>query len=552
LTDQQIFSVKRGRGDGGATAIDTAAAKAARAGRPWLEEAMSTWNAQPLSVQMAADETIVPYGKGGLFIPTYTETNSEPDIEVFDLRGGLVASSEPGRTLTLEPGEYRVALGSGSKQQRIVKNIKIEEGAKRPLAPDWSGLVIDVVDEQGIALKGEYELVRIDEFDPYGRGYGASIELGETVKAWILKPGIYKILGAGEGYNTLTNFVTVRLMPGELTTFLLIQDPSDFRIRGGGTIHLAPTARLTSNWRFGVNIGINTQFNAEIDHEAAIAASAFTLGGLIDAWLLYRKKPVEWSTRLRLDEGINLADDKLENMVNNPDRLLVSSIFIWRILNWLGPYARAESNTKFFDSKIRRGKEIGFSFTDAGYVFDEAAGLDTSQVYMVEPAFSPLIVELGAGVNFDLTTRRYFEAKARLGAGGNYSRYDDRHRIIEDRRVKYVSEDSLEQKSVVSNSIVLYPEERVNIFEVGPQTSLGATVRIGALGSAEGEFKLFAPLQRLSRPDFEFNGTLSWRLHRSLNLDYTYRQSLKQPTELDAPVHTSTHGIWLRLHYSSR
>jgi hypothetical protein len=553
LTERQIFRQKRSLEAAGAASADTA--KTAPAERSWLEKAMETWNAPPLQAQMSTEDAMMPYGKGGVFVPTYTEPNSEPDVEGRDPKGNLIISSAPGLTLALEPGEYRVMLGSGSAQQRIVKNVRVTESVAQPVIPDWAGLVIDVVDEQGIALKGEYELVRIDEFDPYGRGYGASTELGETVKAWVLKPGVYKILGVGEGYNTLTNFVTVRLLPGEFTTFLLIQDQSDFRIRGGGTIHLTPTAMLTSNWRFGINVGLNTQFNVEIDRQAGLTTYNIALGGLLDAWLLYRRKPVEWSTRLRLDESINMTDDNLRDMVNNPDRLLTSSIFIWRILNWLGPYARVESNTKLFASKVRRSTEGGFCFTDGDYVFDAGALRDTAQVYTIEPALSPFIFELGAGVNFDLTTRRYFEAKARLGFGSTYSRYDDRYRIIEGSKVKYESEDSLEQRLLVASSIVLFPESRVNISEIGPQMSLGATVRIGAMGSAEGEVKLFAPVlpeQRLTKPDIEFSGTLSWRLLRSLNLDYTYRQSLKRPAELDEPVHTSTHGIWLRLHYSSR
>jgi hypothetical protein len=73
------------------------------------------------------------------------------------------------------------------------------------------------------------------------------------------------------------------------------------------------------------------------------------------------------------------------------------------------------------------------------------------------------------------------------------------------------------------------------------------------MASAAGELKLFAPVipeLRIDKPDMEFNGTFSWRLSSVLNLDYTYRQSLRQPAELDVPVHTSSHGIWLRLHYT--
>jgi len=519
----------------------------------WLEAAMNTWYTPTLAAQMAADETIIPFGKGGIFVPRYTETNSEPDVEVYDLKRNHAGSARTGTTITLTPGDYDVTFGSGSQKQRIVKRVTVTEGRTTPVVPDWSGLIIEVVDEQGIAFRGEYELVRIDEFDPYGRGYGASIELGETVKAWILKPGTYKILGAGESYNTMTNFVTVRLLPGELINFLLIQESEKFGIRGGGTLQLASATRsATSNWHWGANIGANVLFNLESDLEANLETNSFTMGLLFDTWAFYRKKPMEWNTRLRFDESINITDNNPENMINTPDRMLLSSIFIWRLLDWLGPYARSEFNTKFFSTKIKRNKEGSFRFVDTNYVFDEALEPDTSKIFTLEPGFSPVIFEVGAGMNADLTTRRYIEAKARLGFASAYSNYADRYRVIEINKVKYPREfvgDSL------VNSIILYPEEHINILEVGPQASLGVLVRIGAFANVETEVKLFtpvAPTPRFDRPDFELNGTLSWRLSSFLNLDYTYRQTLRQPVELDVPDHKSSHGIWLRLHFSSR
>jgi hypothetical protein len=557
LTERQINEARRRRGGNQAarTLDTTAVASVVSTERLWFDKAMDTWNAPRLSVQQSADEVIIPFGKGGIFIPKFTEMNIEPDVEVFDMSDNRIVSSETGRTILLEPGEYRVMVGSGSMRQRIVKNVNVVEGQTRPIIPDWSVLVIDVVDEHGMTLKGEYELVRIDEFDPYGRGYGASIELGETVRAWVLRPGLYKILGVGEGYNTLTNFVTVRLMPGEFTSFLLIQEPQKFSIRGGGTIHLTPSTKLASNWSVGLNFGANIQLNTETDHQTDIETSTFTTGLLLDAWLLYRKKPMEWSTKLRFEEGINIIDNSFDDMINTPDRMILSSIYIWRLLNWLGPYGSAEFNTKFFETRVRRSTENWFCFVDSSYVFNEAAGFDSSQTLVIEPALSPLIFEVGVGVSADFTSWRYFELRSRLGFGSSYSKYGDRHRIIENDKVEYTSPDSLAHKASVARSIVLFPEDKIDIFEVGPQAAISAMVRLGGVASAEGELKLFAPVlpeARLTRPDFEFNGTLSWRLSRILNLDYTYRQMLKQPTELNVPVHTSSHGIWLRLHYSSR
>jgi hypothetical protein len=554
LTQERFDSVTRRGGILKAEPVqDSGADVQSASSMPWLDAAMGTWYAPALSAQMAADETIIPFGKGGLFVPRYSETNSEPDVEVYDLKNHHLVSARTGGAITLIPGDYDVTLGSGSQQQRIVKRVTVVEGRMTPVIPDWSGLIVEVVNEQGIAFKGEYELVRIDEFDPYGRGYGASVELGETVKAWILNPGTYKILGAGESYNTMTNFVTVRLLPGELTNFLLIQDSSDnYSIRGGGTLQLASATRsVTSNWHWGANVGANVLFNAEFDHQANLEMNSLTMGLLFDTWVFYRKKPVEWNTRLRLDESINIADNDPETMINTPDRVMLSSIFIWRILNWFGPYARSELNTRFFETKVKRGKEDHFSFVDANYVFDGSLE-DTSLIFVTEPAFSPVIVEIGAGVNADLATRRYLEARARAGFNISYSRYAERYRVIEADKVKDYSP---EGENRIANSVILYPEEKANIFEVGPQTSFGLTVRIGTFASAEAEIKLFAPFApspRIDRPDFDFNGTLSWRLSSFLNLDYTYRQTLRRPVELDVPDHKSSHGIWLRLHFSSR
>ncbi len=534
---------------------DTILTGVSRSKGSWLEAAMKTWDAPPLSVQQAADQTIIPFGKGGIFIPRFTETNYEPDVEIMDPDGEFAISGEAGRTYTLEPGDYYVMLGSGTHRQRIVKKIQISEGKTVPLVPDWSGLIIEVVDEQGVPIKGEYELTRIDEFDPYGRGYGASSEMGETVKAWVLKPGIYKILGVGEGYNTLTNFVTVRLVPGELTRFLLIQDETDLKIRGGGIVPINVNSKLTSSWRYGSNVGGNLQFNADNDHQMKTSIITFTLGLLSDSWLLYRKKPVEWSTRLRLEEGFNITDWDLSNMISSPDRTILTTMIIWRIFNWIGPYARAEVTTNLFSEKVRRNKEDWFCYVDPDYKFESLKGFDSSRTYSVEPAFSPFITDIGAGVNADLATFRIFEAKARLGFGSSYSRYMDRYRVVDPSKVIFDEEDSLLYSSRVEKSLVLFPEEKVNIFELGPQASLGMTIRLGLYASAEGEIKVFAPVMpvpRFDSPDYELNTTLSWRLSRALTLDYTYRTILKQPKDLDVPLNNSSHGIWLRLHYSSR
>ena len=162
-------------------------------------------------------------------------------------------SGYPGRTFSVEPGAYTVVLGSGAHEQRIVRKVTVEEGRTVPIMPDWAGLAVETVDSLGVSFRGQYELMRIDEFESYGQGYGANPELGEVVKTWIVKPGIYKILGVGQSYNSLTGFVTVRLVPGEFCRFLLVQDSTDYRILGGGTVDVTPQSKLASPWKYGAS-----------------------------------------------------------------------------------------------------------------------------------------------------------------------------------------------------------------------------------------------------------------------------------------------------------
>ena len=163
LTQQHFDSAVR-RGGAAQTAPEHTSGADVRqpSSASWLEAAMVTWYAPTLDAQMAADDIIIPFGKGGVFVPRYTETNSEPDFEVYDLENNHVGAARTGTTIALVPGNYDVTLGSGSQQQRIVKRVTVTEGRTTPVVPDWSGLIVEVVDEQGVSLRGEYELVRID------------------------------------------------------------------------------------------------------------------------------------------------------------------------------------------------------------------------------------------------------------------------------------------------------------------------------------------------------------------------------------------------------
>lgn len=521
----------------------------------WFEKVEKTWDAPTIAEQMASDKANVPLGKGGIFVPRMTTRGNEPDVEIIDVEGHIVASGEPGITIDVEPGNYTMMLGSGSQRQKIIKKVKVEESKTTPIIPNWSALVIETIDSNSISFRGEYELVNISEFEPYGRGFGADPDRGELVNTWILKPGTYKILGRGESYNTLMNFITVRLLPGELTKVLLIQNPDNMKIISGGTVDITPGKAITSNWKYGANIGMTLQFNGENNRlEKQNNSISSFLSTRINFWLKFNQNPIEWESTVRLDEGFNLSELDVKHLTTGPDELRINSIYIWRFVPWFGPYSRAELRTNLLPRRINLDNSLYDQYCLVNDVNTFENFDSTQQVIKLSPSFSPLTFDLGVGANFDALDTRNFELKLQIGAGSSFNRFPDRYISINSIEVDTATLDP-QYRSLLANSIILRKEKKTRVFEFGPLTSIISSVQLGRIGTASAELKVFAPIapeMRFTSPDFDFYTTLSWRLARAVTLDYEYTWQLKQPENQDARVDKSTHNIWLRFSFSSK
>lgn len=539
------------------TVKNAAESKPSGSGLPWLDKAQKSWDAPSLAEQMSAGEASVPIGKGGVFVPRFSAATNEPDVNILDSAGRTVASGNTGRVFSLEPGSYRVILGSGAHNQRIVRPVTVEEGKTVPIIPDWAGLTVETIDSLAIPFRGEYELVRIDEFETYGRGLGINPELGQAVKTWILNPGVYKLLGVGQGYNSLINFITVRLLPGELCKLLLVQDSTTFRILGGGTVDVTPSSKITSHWKYGANVGGNINFNSEIDRVAKDTIINTLFGLLSTLWLTYQHQPYEWQTRIRLNEGFNFSGVNVGNLLMNADDFVLTSLFIWRFLSWLGPYGSAEIHTSFLPQRFIRDENSSFFglLDDNASFVNTSTSFNSSRSFTLQPSFSPLLLDISVGVNADALKFSFLETKLRGGFGTHYSYLPRHYQIVDTSTVSDWQTLPDTVRAMLRKSVILLPEEAVSDFGLGPQASISGMLRIGRFITADGELQIFAPIapvQRLLRPDFDLLANINWRLSNWITLDYTYTFLLQQPENVAARLDKSTHGVWLRFSYSSR
>jgi hypothetical protein len=536
----------------------------------WLETVMKTWDAPSLSQQIDEDDKMVPVGKGGIFVPRFSDPALEPTIQINDQAGKLYKWGETGKKYTVEPGEYSIVLGSGSMNQRIVKKLTVAEGRVMPLIPDWCGLSIDVVDESNLPFRGVYEIARLDSFEAYGRSYGREMTLGERVKTWILKPGLYKIFTAGGSYNTLTNFITVRLVPGEFVRVIIIENKKDLKVIGGGVVNAAAvSSHHQSRWSHNLNVGGTILFNANKDRVASENTVNLTDIAFLTLFdLVYKKGSIDWETNIFWKEGLNFSDLFLSDITYTGDDFRITSLAVWRvILPWLGPYCRTEFRTHFFPVYTQFEKNAPnhyFIILNPDTTLQEIDAKNTSKE--IQPTFSPLTAEVGVGTNIDMLKRDNYDAKLQVGIGYSqmyvWNQKTDWNPLYQtdtsNEIFRKINTDSALWKAAVNgNYKILYSVQNLQAPSYGPEFGLSLNIRAGAWAVARGDIRTRIPLGPLINkhkvtPDVDINSTVSWTLTHSITLDYLYLYTLKQPIQDAARVNQSSHSIFLRFSLSSR
>jgi hypothetical protein len=525
----------------------------------WYMEAAKTWEAPPLSRQLDEDEASIPIGKGAVFVPRLSDQSLEPDVQIADSAGKIVLSGKPGRKFCLIPGTYSVIMGNGSIRQRITKWVTIDEGKVIPLYPTWAGLSIDVVNETNIPFRGQYEMARIDQFEPYGRTYGRDPDQGERIKTWIVPPGLYKIFGAGENYNTVNSYVTARLLPGELQHFTIVQDSTTGKIVSGGVSNTGNASRnITSYWRYGLDLGGSILFNTINDtNNSAIVF-------LTNLRVNHTRNRGEWDTKFFFDEELNFSDFRFSEINNTSDDFRIYSLYVWRMMNWLGPYGRMQFETNFFPVYARFDKSSQqhlFVITNPDSTVESTNNAGTSN--KLKPSCSPLDLKLGIGANIDAVRSDIFDLKFKQGFGYSQRNTWGQEQEVSPSRLSIKPSQQFDTTALdtllnqyKTNFKVIRKLNDNTLISYGPESSINTSLRLGRWATADGELIVLFPItpilkEHTLRPNYQINTIISWRISRSVTLDYLYRYQYSQPLKEDIKIDISQHRVWLRFSFNS-
>lgn len=457
----------------------------------WADEI--TWTAKPRLVQLEEDPQPLPKGKGMLFVPAMTVPHgNEPRYEV-RLNGERIADATPGRGVLLAPDTYTVLIGSGSIGQRLSKTVEVVEGSSSVLTPDWSALVIKVIDESRTSVNESYELYQEGTQENFGLGYGVEEERGEGVGTWILSPGVYHVVNVGESFSTIRKY-SVNLEPGKLVQRNLVFDPSENRFIGFyqrpigqyGTSRLQKA--LTSQTELsGSVLGNTTQRTAQDRTSLSLSLQMFNR-------TLYKSDKHFASLRLVFEEGATKEEGSAFR--KSIDKSEARGTYIYRVSQKFGPYLRSVMTTKLFTDDVFFDQPREFiKYSAQG----DTLGIEpNASEVTLSPSFFPLRLRQGVGINSQLIQTFPLNLDVRIGLGA---------------RQTFVS-DSFELAGGDSSAI-----ELENASSTGIEALLITDARLAKAISFDSEFDILIPSTDTDEWVFSWENRLRIFLTSFINLD---------------------------------
>ncbi len=462
-----------------------------------------SWIAAPSRAQLERDPTLIPMGKGFLFVPTMSNSLNEPRYRVFQGKDE-VAEANPGTGILLSPGYYEVFIGSGSIAQMMSRTVEVREGMTTLVKPFWSALVINVIDANRTSVNESYELYWQDQQENYGIGFGIEEERGEAVKTWLLPAGVYTVLSVGDNIST-TNKFSVRLEPGELVQRNLVVDTNSFSFIGfyPPTLQALLGQGRSSNWKTSWQLSGSTQFTTS-QNTTGNDLSIFSLSAQIFGRASYNSERTFANLRLIVEEGFTREEgDAFRKAIDDFD---LRGTYIHRGLSErFGPYLRGQLSAKLFATEARFDQRQTLYQIDARG--DTTTLADISE-FTISPALSPLEFSQGFGINSQLVRSFPLNLAMRLGLGARQTFVFDTYDLSQDRT-------SARQIKTAKS--------------IGLETLLVLDSRLSRFVSLDSEFELLIP--GIKTDSWEFSWENRWRvqLSRFVNLDLVVDIQRRKP-----------------------
>lgn len=497
--------------------------------------------------QYQSDPTPVPAGNGAVFLPSLSlKPDREPQVTL--LQGGKIAATgSVARRIAVPPGHYQVDFGSGPDAQHLLRDVDVVEGQTVIVKPDWAALDISVVDVNFVPFLGTYEIVRMQDHEYLGTGYGVNEELGQQTLVWITAPGLHKIIQTGSTYRARTNFSTVRLIAGASVPFTLVQDPVTHDFLAAGVDDRDMGKDPESHWKIRSSLGGSVLLNNRSEgYSSAPSGSGLAIDVFFDNYAQLQKDQHLWTTRLDLEEAQTLlptlgSDHKPGNLLDGrlqstKDRLYLNSVYIFQYLPWIGPYVRIGGESTLFNqySYFSQPTNVVIQDANGAALPDNAVSHTGVAQYQLTSPLGPIQLKQGAGVNLRVLHNTMFDLDLRSGLGA--FEYISRGQLV---RHDDPNTPEFELRQVPTNVLT------------GIEVSALSQMRLSRYLQASTDFDMLLPFQGFGSTTLIWRNAMALRLSSFASLTYTFNV-VRQPNVQVDQAFAVEQGLQLRFFYALR
>ncbi len=281
-------------------------------------------------------------------------------------------------------------------------SVPVEEVAKQIRLAE---LRVHVISTSNVYDDLKFDIFNVHDREVVARGQGANEAIGEPVAAFELAPGVYKIVRAGESFETNIDFATVSL-EGD-TDFLIVVDADSDAFRGSGVVTgELPSGLDIGGIRFALNVGGTLWMNQKRAVVGGTNGVSALVGAFSNFGMVFDRGPHFVTVDAKLQ--LNLQDAPTSGMFASTDYLEAGALYAYNINNpYVGPYARAGFKTRVFPGYLYLAEEE----TGAGQVvinrldgevethlFGSEAHPDDLRLEVAKP-FAPFILQEEFGAN---------------------------------------------------------------------------------------------------------------------------------------------------------
>jgi hypothetical protein len=351
---------------------------------------------------------------------------SSPSYTVFDSNNRPVAITETGKKSFVYPGVYTVRVGRVGNDMLPTYTVRVERGKMTLIRTLWAALIVRVVDERLIQFRGTYDLIHLDSRRVVGTGIGADDELGEKVRPWLLPPGLYMVVRVGDNYLARTNYFTVQVDQARVTVFRLVIDKNTGQFLGGGVLLLSSAILRAGAWRLNLQLSGNFLLSYTNNFGGVTDGLNFSMAAFLFSRLQYNEESHFFSATLNAELGFTFSSQGLFR--KGADRLELQTIYVYRVLPWLGPYARATFETVMLPDWWQFPNEDPYTKQDVSIYHCTSAACQLQKMIKVtsgeqlqqlqlNSVFDPSLLKQGVGVNIQPIRTPWIDLRILFGVG---------------------------------------------------------------------------------------------------------------------------------------